>query len=73
LSVARRVVVERTIEAAVAAGGRADPGPVQDHGLMYGRSVADPNGHHFEVFWMDEVATQPDVGEQAGVEGMATA
>jgi predicted lactoylglutathione lyase len=73
LSVASREEVERTIEAAVAAGGRADPGPVQDHGFMYGRSVADPNGHHFEVFWMDEAAAQADVGQQAGVEGMATA
>ena len=23
---------------------------------MYGRSVADPDGHHFELFWMDPAA-----------------
>ena len=65
LSVANREEVDRTIEAAVAAGGRADPGPVQDHGFMYGRSVADPDGHHFELFWMDPAAAA------AGAEAMA--
>ena len=44
--------------AAVAAGGTADPGPVQDHGFMYGRSALDPDGHHFEFFWMDAAAAQ---------------
>ena len=65
LSVANREEVDRTIEAAVAAGGRADPGPVQDHGFMYGRSVADPDGHHFELFGMDPAAAA------AGAEAMA--
>ncbi len=51
-----RAEVDRAVEAAVAAGGRADPSPVQDHGFMYGRSVADPDGHHFELFWMDMAA-----------------
>ena len=73
LSVASREEVDRAVDAAVAAGGRADPGPVQDHGFMYGRSVADPDGHHFEVFWMDEAAAQSGVGGQADVQGMATA
>jgi hypothetical protein len=73
LSVASREEVDRAVDAAVAAGGRADPGPVQDHGFMYGRSVADPDGHHFEVFWMDEAAAQAGLEGQAAVEGMAAA
>lgn len=54
--------VDRTVDAAVAAGGTADPGPIQDHGFMYGRSVADPDGHHFELFWMDPAAAEAGAG-----------
>jgi predicted lactoylglutathione lyase len=32
----------------------------QDQGFMYTRSFHDPDGHHFEVFWMD-----PNVLEEA--------
>src|SRR4051794_35068540 len=38
LSEDSREAVDRTVERAAGAGGRADPGPVQDHGFMYGRS-----------------------------------
>ena len=38
---------------AAGAGGRADPAPTQDYGFMYGRSFEDPDGHHWEVMWMD--------------------
>ena len=49
--------VDRTVEAAGASGGKADPGPKQDMGgLMYGRSFEDPDGHHWEVMWMDSGA-----------------
>lgn len=51
-----REAVDATIAAAAAAGGRADPNPAQDHGFMYGRSVEDPNGYVWEVFWMDMAA-----------------
>lgn len=53
LSEESREAVDATIARATAAGGRADPGPVQDHGFMYGRSFEDPDGHHFEIMWMD--------------------
>lgn len=33
--------------------GAADPSPVQEHGFMYGRSFADPDGHIWELAWMD--------------------
>ncbi len=56
LSLDSREAVDRMVDAAVDAGGSADPGPVQDHGFMYGRSAASPDGHHFEFFWMDPVA-----------------
>lgn len=65
LSIEAREDVDRTLDAAVAAGGTADPGPIQDHGFMYGRSVADPDGHHFELFWMDPAAVPTDAGETA--------
>jgi predicted lactoylglutathione lyase len=57
-----REAVDSTVERATAAGGRADPGPKQDHGFMYGRSVEDPDGHHWEVMWMDmsQVPATPD-------------
>jgi predicted lactoylglutathione lyase len=45
-------------------GGRADPEPSQDFGFMYERSFEDPDGHIWEVVWMDmEAATK--AGEQA--------
>ena len=51
-----REAVDRTTARAGAAGGRIDPGPVQEHGFMYGRSFEDPDGHHWEVMWMDVAA-----------------
>ena len=40
-------------------GGRIDPGPKQEMGgMMYGRSVEDPDGHHWEVMWMDAAAAE---------------
>lgn len=56
LSVGTRDEVDALVAAGVAAGGRADPGPVQDHGFMYGRSCEDPDGHIFELYWMDQAA-----------------
>ena len=48
LSLDSRHGVDAIVEKAVAAGGKADPGPKQDHGFMYGRSFEDPDGHVFE-------------------------
>lgn len=42
------------LEAAVQAGGIPDPTPEQDYcGFMYGRSYEDPDGHIWEIMWMD--------------------
>lgn len=44
------------VENAQAAGGKPDPTPTQDFGFMYGRSFEDPDGHIWEVMWMDAKA-----------------
>jgi uncharacterized protein len=48
--------VSAMVEKATAAGGKADPTPTQDIGFMYGRSFEDPDGHIWEVMWMDMTA-----------------
>ncbi len=52
-----RDAVDRVLDKAAVAGGMADPNPPQDHSFMYSRSFADPDGHTWEVFWMDSAAT----------------
>ncbi|MCW2787498.1 MAG: putative lactoylglutathione lyase [Marmoricola sp.] len=47
-----RDAVDELISKAVAAGGQLLEEP-QDHGFMYGQSFADPDGHVFEIMWMD--------------------
>jgi hypothetical protein len=56
LSVDSRDAVDATIARATAAGGGADPNPVQDHGFMFNRSVEDPDGNVWEMVWMDATA-----------------
>ena len=34
-------------------GGIADINPVEDHGFMYGRDFADPDGHIWGPKWVD--------------------
>jgi len=58
LSADSREQVDSFIERGVAAGGSADPSPKQDYGVMYGRSVADPDGHIWEIMWMDAAAAE---------------
>ncbi len=53
LSQDSRAAVDAITEAAAAAGGKADIGPVDDHGFMYGRNFQDPDGHIFAPMWMD--------------------
>jgi predicted lactoylglutathione lyase len=59
LSADSKADVDATIAKAGRAGGVADPGPKQEMGeLMYGRSFDDPDGHHWEVMWMDAAAAE---------------
>ena len=71
LSSDSRESVDSTLERAVAAGGTADPSPKQDYGVMYGRSVSDPDGHIWEIMWMDSAAAER--GAEAVQEAIATA
>ena len=48
-----RDAVDAMNESAAENGGTANINPVQDHGFMYGRSLADPDGHVWESMWMD--------------------
>ena len=63
ISADSRADVDSVVEKAAAAGGVADPGAVQEHGFMYGRSFEDPDGHHWEVMWMDMEAATVAMGE----------
>ncbi|MEZ5785944.1 MAG: VOC family protein [Xanthobacteraceae bacterium] len=56
VSAPSREAVDDMVSRAGRAGGRPDPGPKQDHGFMYGRSFEDPDGHIWEVVWMDAAA-----------------
>jgi hypothetical protein len=71
LSADSRESVDSTVERAVMAGGSADPSPEQDSGVMYGRSVADPDGHLWEIMWMD--AATAEQGKDAVADAIATA
>jgi hypothetical protein len=48
--------VTALVDAGAGAGGTADLNPPQDHGFMYQRTLADPDGHIWEPFWMDPAA-----------------
>lgn len=53
IDVKSRKDVDRMIKKAVAVGGSLYNKP-QDHGWIYGHSVADLDGHQWEVLYMDE-------------------
>ncbi|KRD08098.1 extradiol dioxygenase [Flavobacterium sp. Root901] len=53
ISLGTRTEVDEMIEKAVKAGG-TDYRKAQDYGWMYQRTFLDPDGHHWEVFYMDE-------------------
>jgi predicted lactoylglutathione lyase len=52
-----RAQVEALYEKAIMAGGTPCR-PAEDLGFMYTRSFNDPDGHIWEVFWMDPAAMQ---------------
>jgi predicted lactoylglutathione lyase len=70
LSQDSRGAVDDMVAKAGASGGKADVGPKQEMGeLMYGRSFEDPDGHHWEVMWMDAAAAQQGTAAFETVEG----
>jgi uncharacterized protein len=58
LSADSRAEVDAIVTRAGGAGGAVDPGLKIDHGFMYGRSFEDPDGHIWEVMWMDMEAAK---------------
>ncbi|MGG3309228.1 VOC family protein [Paenibacillus lautus] len=53
LSAVSREQVDEIVNAALSAGGSPSNDPV-DHGFMYGWSFQDPDGHLWEVMYMDQ-------------------
>lgn len=59
ISCASRDEVDAMNRAASENGGTADINPPQDMGFMYNRNLADPDGHVWELMWMDMSAMPP--------------
>ncbi|AKU18651.1 hypothetical protein VV02_05005 [Luteipulveratus mongoliensis] len=57
LSAESRLAVDVLADKAMAAGATAVRKP-DDQGFMYGRSFADPDGHIWEVLWVDMAAAR---------------
>ena len=57
LSADSREGVDAFADTALAAGGSQAGGPME-LGFMYGRSFNDPDGHLWEIFWMDPAALE---------------
>jgi hypothetical protein len=57
LTAGSRAEVDEMVNTALAAGG-SHAADTQDHGFMYTRSFYDPDGHHWEVLWMDPAALE---------------
>jgi hypothetical protein len=54
-----REAVDAMSNAAATHGGTTDINPVEDHGVMYTRDLADPDGHALAAMWLDEAAFRP--------------
>lgn len=52
LQVEKKEDVDRIYKAAMGAGA-TETRPAEDHGFMYAKAFNDPDGHIWEVFWMD--------------------
>jgi predicted lactoylglutathione lyase len=59
LSAESREEVDALADRALASGGSSYSDP-QDMGFMYQRAFADPDGHQWEVLWMDPRAAAGD-------------
>lgn len=55
VSCTSRAEVDELVARAMDAGGSKAKDPM-DHGFMYAWSFYDPDGHHWEVLWMDPAA-----------------
>ena len=64
VSASDREAVDALTETALAHGATPAKEPM-DHGVMYGRSFFDLDGHHWEVMWMSDEALTA-AGEAVG-------
>ncbi|MET3921906.1 VOC family protein [Arthrobacter sp. UYEF20] len=58
-SVDSRDAVDELVRAALTSGGTPSE-EAQDYGFMYTHSFQDPDGHLWEVFWMDPAGPPKD-------------
>ncbi len=68
ISAGSREEVDELADKALAAGGSPSIDPIEMGDFMYSRSFQDPDGHLWEVVWMDMSAVEqesPAVGAQA--------
>jgi predicted lactoylglutathione lyase len=59
-----RAEVDATLAKALKAGAE-EPRPANDYGFMFQRSFEDPDGHTWEVIWMDVEAFMKATGKAA--------
>ncbi|GAA2435686.1 VOC family protein [Streptomyces macrosporus] len=68
LGVDSREEVDELADKALASGGSPANEPA-DQGFMYSRSFQDPDGHLWEVFYMDMAAAQEEQKEETATQG----
>lgn len=59
-----RADVDATLAKALKAGAK-EPRPANDYGFMFQRAFEDPDGHTWEVFWMDLSAAMKAMSKDA--------
>ncbi|NOT22839.1 MAG: glyoxalase [Nitrospiraceae bacterium] len=57
LAVENKAKVNELADKAIKAGGKEVNAP-KDYGFMFLRSFEDPDGHIWEIFWMDQTQVQ---------------
>jgi predicted lactoylglutathione lyase len=62
ISAGSREGVDELADAALASGGSEANDPL-DYSFMYSRSFQDPDGHVWEVVWMDETALDAEIAK----------
>ena len=67
LSCESRAEVDSLNAKADGTGGIADVNPAQDHGFMASRAFADPDGHVWEVMWMDPTAISGETAAEPAI------
>ncbi len=59
-----RKAVDAMVDKAISIGAKPER-PPNDHDFMYERSFNDPDGHIWEIMWMDEEAYKKMIGQTA--------